>query len=271
MARLRRWRRRARTRRRDGWSASVRLPSGPMQFSARAMMRAVVVLPTPRTPVSMKACAMRPVAKALRQRPDQRLLADQAGEILTAGICAPERDRPRPSRCRRVEAEARFADPWADYSKPARAVGANADSARIVCGKVERPARPEADSLRLLPSGPDRVGERLVRTGLPGGDIELRRAECESSNPPPLCGGGGAREARDGGGGAAPSTASRSVGGRTPPVRVRPSRPPAKRGRMIKPPRPGTAPGPARTAGRRSRSCPCSPRCPGSACRHGAP
>jgi hypothetical protein len=28
-------------------------------------MRAVVVLPTPRTPVSIQACAMRPVAKAL--------------------------------------------------------------------------------------------------------------------------------------------------------------------------------------------------------------
>ena len=34
-------------------------------FSARASRRAVVVFPTPRTPVSMKACAMRPVAKAL--------------------------------------------------------------------------------------------------------------------------------------------------------------------------------------------------------------
>ncbi len=43
------------------------VPSGPVQFSARAMMRAVVVLPTPRTPVSMKACATRPVAKALRR------------------------------------------------------------------------------------------------------------------------------------------------------------------------------------------------------------
>ena len=42
-------------------------PSGPMQFSARAMMRAVVVLPTPRTPVSMKACATRPTAKARRR------------------------------------------------------------------------------------------------------------------------------------------------------------------------------------------------------------
>ena len=50
----------------QGWMVgSVRLPSGPMQLSARAMMRAVVVLPTPRTPVSMKAWAMRPVAKAL--------------------------------------------------------------------------------------------------------------------------------------------------------------------------------------------------------------
>ncbi|MNX85253.1 hypothetical protein D3C86_1170850 [compost metagenome] len=34
-------------------------------FKARAKRRAVVVLPTPRTPVSMKAWAMRPVAKAL--------------------------------------------------------------------------------------------------------------------------------------------------------------------------------------------------------------
>ena len=40
------------------------LPSGPMQLSARAMIRAVVVLPTPRTPVRMKACAIRPVAIA---------------------------------------------------------------------------------------------------------------------------------------------------------------------------------------------------------------
>ena len=47
-------------RARDGRSmASVSL------FRARARSRAVVVLPTPRTPVSMKAWAMRPVAKAL--------------------------------------------------------------------------------------------------------------------------------------------------------------------------------------------------------------
>src|SRR5207244_2392464 len=39
-------------------------PSGPTQLSARAMIRAVVVLPTPRTPVRMKAWAIRPVAIA---------------------------------------------------------------------------------------------------------------------------------------------------------------------------------------------------------------
>ena len=48
------------------------------------MMRAVVVLPTPRTPVSMKAWAMRPVAKAFLSVRDERFLADQAGEILRA-------------------------------------------------------------------------------------------------------------------------------------------------------------------------------------------
>ena len=39
-------------------------PSGPVQFSPLAMIRAVVVLPTPRTPVSTKACAIRSCAKA---------------------------------------------------------------------------------------------------------------------------------------------------------------------------------------------------------------
>ncbi len=43
------------------------VPSGPTQHRQRAMMRAVVVLPTPRTPVSMKACATRPSAKARRR------------------------------------------------------------------------------------------------------------------------------------------------------------------------------------------------------------
>jgi hypothetical protein len=40
---------------------------GPFtQFSARARMRAVVVLPTPRGPAKTNACARRPLASALR-------------------------------------------------------------------------------------------------------------------------------------------------------------------------------------------------------------
>ena len=41
-------------------------PSGPVQFSPLATIRAVVVLPTPRTPVSTKACAIRSASKAFR-------------------------------------------------------------------------------------------------------------------------------------------------------------------------------------------------------------
>jgi hypothetical protein len=40
------------------------VPSGPMQFSPLATIRAVVVLPVPRMPVRMKACAIRSAAKA---------------------------------------------------------------------------------------------------------------------------------------------------------------------------------------------------------------
>src|SRR5262252_1795256 len=39
-------------------------PLGPTQLRARARIRAVVVFPTPRTPVRIKACATRPVAIA---------------------------------------------------------------------------------------------------------------------------------------------------------------------------------------------------------------
>jgi hypothetical protein len=48
----------------QGSGVGAPAPSGPMQFRPRAMIRAVVVLPMPRMPVSMKACATRFVAKA---------------------------------------------------------------------------------------------------------------------------------------------------------------------------------------------------------------
>ncbi len=51
----------------QGSIVGLPVPSGPMQFSPLAMIRAVVVLPTPRTPVSTKAWAMRSASKALRR------------------------------------------------------------------------------------------------------------------------------------------------------------------------------------------------------------
>ena len=39
-------------------------PSGPTQFMPLAMIRAVVVFPTPRIPVMMKACAILSASKA---------------------------------------------------------------------------------------------------------------------------------------------------------------------------------------------------------------
>src|SRR5215472_967161 len=49
-------------------------------------------------------------------------------------------------------------------------------------GWSEREAgkRPEPDSLRLLPSGPDRVGERFVRRQTPVAYIESEASDCES-------------------------------------------------------------------------------------------
>ncbi len=76
----RRWRRSA-SQTPQGSTVGPPLPSGPMQLSARAMIRAVVVLPTPRTPVSMKACGDAAGGDGVGQRAHQRVLADQLGEV----------------------------------------------------------------------------------------------------------------------------------------------------------------------------------------------
>ena len=57
-------------------------------------------------------------------------------------------------------------------SRPSREPGWNEREA----GK-----RPEPDSLRLLPSGPDRVGERFVRRQTPALYIESGPPDCESA------------------------------------------------------------------------------------------
>ena len=45
----------------QGLTVGPPVPSEPIQFNPLAMIRAVVVLPTPRTPVSTKACAQTPL------------------------------------------------------------------------------------------------------------------------------------------------------------------------------------------------------------------
>ena len=55
---------------------------GPFtQFRARARIRAVVVLPTPRGPANTNACAIRLLASALLQRPRDGLLADDSSNV----------------------------------------------------------------------------------------------------------------------------------------------------------------------------------------------
>ena len=90
------WRRRSPARRRPARPRSRRhgahrrgraRRSGPVsQLSALARMRALVVLPTPRTPVKRNACATRSCAIALRERARDVLLADQIVERLRAPL-----------------------------------------------------------------------------------------------------------------------------------------------------------------------------------------
>src|SRR5204863_1351105 len=68
-----------------------------------------------------------------------------------------------------------------DYSKRKRR-----GSRRFLAGlwvKLRARLRPEADSLRLLPSGPDRVSERFARNRTPVRDIEAWAPKCESWPP----------------------------------------------------------------------------------------
>ena len=148
-------------------------------------MRAVVVLPTPRTPVSIQACGMRPALEGVRDRAHHRVLADQIGEgrrpvfarqhaiggrsALVASFIATivarvERSEIRRSACEPVGGPAfRCAQSRATHGTRMR--GWEADE------------RPEPRSLGLLPSGPDPVGEWLVHRQPPGPYIGRGRGE----------------------------------------------------------------------------------------------
>ncbi|GAC1479162.1 MAG: hypothetical protein NVS2B11_03120 [Acetobacteraceae bacterium] len=122
----------------QGVAVGPPVPSGPMQFSARAMMRAVVVLPTPRTPVSIQAWARRPWAKALRR---MRTIASW------------------PISCSKVAGRYLRASTRYGAAGSAWATGAAAGA-----GSPNRPGPSGGGSGRMSSSNPDIVG-----AGPPGG------------------------------------------------------------------------------------------------------
>ena len=133
---------------------------GPFsQFSARARMRAVVVLPTPRGPANTNACASRPLDERVLQRSRHRLLADDIVEPLRAPLAGDdlvrhsrisvvqisECTKTRNPKSRRILKGFRaFVPSWPD----------------VLCGLNRGPEGPAAHVriyLALLPSGPDAV------------------------------------------------------------------------------------------------------------------
>ena len=128
---------------------------GPLtQLSARARMRAVVVLPTPRGPAKMKDCASRPVAIAF-------------SSVRTTPRCPMTSS----NRCgRHLRANARWDMGRIDSNAPEPRPGGPAAQHRI--------------DLALLPSGPDavrRLNLHRVRTAVRG--AVLRSLACAIASP----------------------------------------------------------------------------------------
>src|SRR6185295_6627434 len=188
-------------------------PYGPMQFSALAISRAVEVLPTPRTPVSRKAWAMRPRAIALAS-----VWTIASWPISSAKVCgrylrastrygdAPDggggavsgRSSPRPGdsassiadrlgpHCPTVIPALSRDPPFLGTSEgkvgPDQVRG---DKLKLVGGS----RRPGTKSLWLLPSGSDQVGDSAVRR-LPSAhmvDKPLRRKFSCARERPFIC------------------------------------------------------------------------------------
>src|SRR4029078_13726426 len=116
-------------------------------------MRAVVVLPTPRTPERIQACGMRPVSNAFETVRTIASWPIRSSNVAGRYLRASTRDEP-----------SRAPSPGSDPIVPllimlsvstARA-GLNHQSQEF---RREADERPEPRSLGLLPSGPDPVGE----------------------------------------------------------------------------------------------------------------
>ena len=81
----------------DGWLAPLTI-GYRIQFRARAIMRAVVVLPTPLTPVETEGMGDPPSRKSIGQGTHQRFLANKAESAKwVGGIFAPAHGRAGPA------------------------------------------------------------------------------------------------------------------------------------------------------------------------------
>src|SRR4029077_16802789 len=140
-------------------------PSGPIQLSPRARIRAVVVFPTPRTPVRMNACAMRPVANAF----------DRVRTIASCPISSAKVEG------RYLRARTRYAAAESFMRGPVEAGDRTDDPDRNLFPPLPFRTHRARESLRLLPSGPDRVGEGPVHRRAPAPTIPGQSEGCDSN------------------------------------------------------------------------------------------
>ena len=117
-------------------------PSALRQFNPLATIRAVVVLPTPRTPVRIKACATLPWAKALDKVRTSASWPFKSAKVVGRYLRASTREAPLSLAVIRSSMD--------------RIIGQRGRRRKV--GND-----PNGNSLRLLPLGPDRVGEMFVR------------------------------------------------------------------------------------------------------------
>src|SRR5262249_24673717 len=131
-------------------------------------MRAVVVLPTPRTPVRIQACGTRPVANALVSVRTMASCPMRSSNVCGRYLRASTRYGPvtaaSGSRPADSDERASFIKPPANASLGPGRVG----RIRMSCLGGRLTSDPNRSSLGLLPSGPDPVGEWLVPRQPPG-------------------------------------------------------------------------------------------------------
>src|SRR5580693_3665050 len=141
-------------------------------------MRAVVVLPTPRTPVRIQACGMRPASKPFDTVRTMASWPIRSSKVEGRYLRASTRYEPGFSIAASLIVLQNSA------AACGAANGAGSRFARCEIKGWEADERPEPRSLGLLPSGPDPVGEWLVHRQPPGDYIGRGGGESKPKRQP---------------------------------------------------------------------------------------